>query len=30
VVLDLAVFAGKECLATIGHTAIFHIAPRAA
>ena len=30
VVLDLAIFAGKECLATIGHTAIFHIAPRAA
>jgi hypothetical protein len=30
VVLDLAVFSGNKCLATIGHTAIFHIAPRAA
>jgi hypothetical protein len=30
VVLDVAVFAGTLCLATIRHTAIFRIAPRAA
>lgn len=30
IVLDAAVFAGEKCLATVRHTAIFRIAPRAA
>lgn len=30
VVLDVAVFAGQQCLATVRHTAIFRIAPRVA
>ncbi len=30
IVLDVAIFAGRRCLATIRHTAIFRIAPRVA
>lgn len=30
IVLDVAVFAGRRCLATVRHTVIFRIAPRVA